>query len=122
MKTENQDMTINYKASQRLFGEKLAHYAQRKPSHFLQLDGFYLPNGGDDFMQPDEDGDCLHGSGTVELMTGTPSVRVLVTFGTDRHVAVRQLKKLAKWLKKHPDLMEYAKPKQADTESEEIPF
>ena len=60
-------------------------------------------------MRPDEDGDCLHASPTIELMYGA-AVRVLIPGDTDRTVAIRQLKKLAKWLKKNPNLMNYTKP------------
>ena len=60
----------------RLFCEKLAHYASREPRHFLQLDAHHL-NGYDDEMRPDEHGEALTASGTVELMHGA-SVRVLI--------------------------------------------
>jgi hypothetical protein len=91
------------------FCDKLAHYAAREPKKFLQIDGFYLPEGGDDFLHPDKDGDYMHGTETVELMRGT-DVRVLIPYETNAKVAARQLKKMAKWLKRRPDLMEFAKP------------
>ncbi len=92
-----------------LFGNKLAHYASREPKHFLQLDGNYLPRGGDDEMRPDCDGDAVSAGGTVELMYGA-TVRVLIPHDGDVLVAVRQLKKLAKWLKRNPSLFDLAKP------------
>ncbi len=92
-----------------VFGEKLAQYASRKPKHFLQLDGFYMPDGGDSVMRPDDDGDAITASGTMELMHGA-TTRVLIPHDTDVRVAARQLKKLAKWLKRKPRLMDYAQP------------
>ena len=92
-----------------LLGNKLAHYASREPKYFLQLDGHYLPRGGDDEMRPDCDGDAVSASGTVELMYGA-TVRVLIPHDGDVLVAVRQLKKLAKWLKRDPSLFDLAKP------------
>ena len=92
-----------------LFGNKLAHYASREPKHFLQLDGNYLPRGGDDEIRPDCDGDAVSAKGTVELMNGA-TVRVLIPHDGDVLVAVRQLKKLAKWLKRNQNLLDLAKP------------
>lgn len=100
------------------FCDKLAHYAAREPKKFLQIDGFYLPEGGDDFLHPDKDGDYMHGSATVELMHGT-DVRVLIPYETNAKVAARQLKKMAKWLNRNPGLIEYAKP-DTDTDIEPI--
>lgn len=102
--------------NKKLFCDTLAHYASLEPKRFLQLDGHYIPNGGDDGFHPDEDGDDYHASSTVELMEGA-TVRVLIPFDTDVMVAVRQLKKIAKWLKKRPELIEYARP---DIEPEQI--
>ena len=106
------------------FCDKLAHYASREPKKFLQIDGFYLPEGGDDFLRPDKDGDCMHGTATIELMQGT-YVRVLIPYETNAKVAARQLKKMTKWLKKRPDLMELAKPDPEPKSEEydiELPF
>lgn len=91
------------------FCEKLAHYAARKPKKFLQFDCFYMPNGGDDNIHPDEDGDDIWALGTIELMTCC-HVRVLIPENVEHKVAVRQLKKVAKTLKRNPKLLEYAKP------------
>ncbi len=105
-----------------LFGNTLAHYASREPKHFLQLDGHYMPRGGDDVMSPDDDGDAVTAGGTVELMYGA-TVRVLIPHDGDVMVAARQLKKLAKWLKRKPDLLKLAKPPEEMTLGDsEIPF
>ena len=101
----------------KLFCEKLAHYASREPKHFLQLDGHHVPLGYDDLMRVDEDGDAVTAQGTVELMHGA-TVRILIPYGTDPRLAVRQLRKLAKWLELNPQLMNYAQPKFAPTEED----
>jgi len=93
------------------FADKLAHYARKNPKQFLQMDGFYLPDGGDDLMNPDDEGDCLQAISTVELMyMFGATVRVLIGSDADRMVAVRQLQKLAEWLEVNPDLMNLAEP------------
>jgi hypothetical protein len=91
-KPERQNM------NQILHDEKLAHYATREPKHFLQLDGHYLPRNSGDGLHVDADGDALTSTATVELMQGA-TVRVLIPHDADPKAAVRQLKKLAKWLK-----------------------
>ena len=96
----------------KLFSEKLAHYALREPKRFLQLDGHYVPGGFDDVIPVDEDGDAVTAQGTVELMHGA-TVRILIPHGTSPSVAARQLKKLTKWLKRNPQMMDYANPKVA---------
>lgn len=97
-----------------LFGEKLAHYAAREPKHFLQLDGQYMPRGGDDEMRPDDEGDYVSAMGTVELMRGA-TVRVLIPHDADPIVAARQLKKLARWFKGNPSMLKMAQPKSEET-------
>ena len=107
-----------------LFGNTLAHYASREPKQFLQMDGHYMPRGGDDQMRPDGDGDAVTAFGTVELMYGA-TVRVLIPHDSDPIVAARQLKKLSKWLKSKPSLLDYAQPKSQATQpdfDDDIPF
>lgn len=107
----------------KIFCDKLAHYASRDPKNFMQMDGRYIQKGsGDDYTRPDKDGDALNVESTIELMHGS-SVRVLIPYDTDVKVAVRQMKKLAKWLKRRPDLLEYAKPESASEIFDDlIPF
>lgn len=84
---------------------KLKHYSKRTPKQFIQLDGHYLgPDGGDDMMVPDTDGDCLLAGQTVELMhfSGT---RVLIDSNFDPKVAARMLRKAAEWLDRQPELL-----------------
>jgi len=102
-----------------IYGNKLAHYAKREPKSFLQLDAFYMDHGYDSSMHPDKDGDVLMGGGTVELMQGA-EVRVLIPTSTDKKMAVRQLKKITKWLSKDSDLFDLAKP--LSEEVEMMPF
>jgi hypothetical protein len=107
-----------------LFGNTLAHYATREPKLFLQMDGHYMPRGGDDQMRPDGDGDAVTANGTFELMHGA-TVRVLIPGDSDPIVAARQLKKLAKWLKSKPSLLDYAQARSTISQpdfDDEIPF
>ena len=84
-------------------GDLLEHYATKKAKQFVQCDGFALGrDGGDSVMRPDDDGDCLMSGTTHELMSGS-SVRVLIPVGTDRHTAMRILKKIRKWLKREEE-------------------
>lgn len=107
----------------KLFGEKLAVYATREPKHFLQLDANYMPEGGHSLVDADEDGDAIIAEGTVELMIGA-TVRVLIPADSDAKVVVRQLKKIAKWVKHSPDLLKFAQPRQDQNSSDlnELPF
>ena len=54
------------------FCEKLAHYAARKPKKFLQFDCFYMPNGGDDNIHPDEDGDSV----SIRMIEPLPEIDI----------------------------------------------
>ena len=100
-----------------IYGNKLAHYAKREPKRLLQLDAFYMPHNDDPDLHPDKDGDVLMAGGTLELMQEA-EVRVLIPTSTDKKMAVRQLKKItkwlskdsAKWLSKNSDLFDLAKP------------
>ena len=102
-------------------GECFAHYAEREPTGFFQLDGFL---DSDDFMGRDEDGDALSAGGTTELMSGVADVRVLVR--TDDHAqAVRLLEKLLAWFKLNPDLLSDYMPRpraQSGANGSDIPF
>ena len=91
------------------FCDKLAHYASREPKKFLQLDGFHKPEGFDEAMRGFEGDELYSAGGTVELMKGA-SVRILIPYDTDIKVAIRQIKRMARWLKKNPELIEHAKP------------
>lgn len=115
MKNQYADSSLTQQASNRLFAEKIAHYAQRKPKHFLQLDAVFAPEDSEGQIQIDLEGDSLDARGTVELMHGS-NVRVLIPQETHPKVAIRQLKKLAKLLKAKPELMDFAKPDKKDTQ------
>ena len=45
--------------NQMLFAERLAHYAQREPKTFIQLDGYHTPNKFDPEQKIDADGDSV---------------------------------------------------------------
>jgi hypothetical protein len=95
MKGENMDAVLLETKE-----DKLAHYADRHDElkRFAQFDGFYLPDGGDDLMQPDADGHWLSAGLTNELMHGVQDVRILVTEGADKEQVVALLLKLAAWI------------------------
>jgi len=102
------------------FCDKLAHYAAREPKQFLQLDGFHKPKDCEGLMRGLEGDDLYMAGGTVELMRGA-SVRILIPYDTDVKVAIRQIKRMARWLKNNPELIEYAKPN-ADAELNPSPI
>jgi hypothetical protein len=80
--------------------ERLQHYASGSLQEFYQYDGFYLPDGGDSLMRPEEDGDCLFRSRTLDLRH-SPSelaVRVQIHEKVDPEVVIRLLRKLAAWV------------------------
>lgn len=104
---------MNYKTENELAGAKLLHYSRKEPKHFLQLDSCHCPDDGDNVIDPDIDGDRMCAGGTVELMSGS-DVRILIPHDVDVSVAVRQIKKLAKWLKSSPDLLDMAQPGAGD--------
>lgn len=125
MKNQYADSSLSQQASKRLFAEKIAHYAQREPKHFLQLDAVFAPVDIEGQMSIDFEGDFLDARGTVELMHCS-NVRVLIPRETNPKVAIRQLKKLAKLLRAKPELMDFAKPDKEDTQAFEeddyLPF
>lgn len=79
----------------------LAHYARRQPQSFVQLDGF-ADMVADDVSRPDEDGDVLWQTITVELMAGA-TVRVLIDPQAPRATGVRLLRKLADLWERMPE-------------------
>ena len=107
----------------KLFSEKLAHYASKEPKHFLQMDGYYVPEVYDELVYPDLEGDAFTAQGTVELMNGA-TVRILIPSNTDPTVAARQIKKMAKWLRKKPSLIEFSKsaPEKDPFDKDGLPF
>jgi hypothetical protein len=124
MKNQHSNSILSQQATKRLFAEKIAHYAQREPKHFLQIDGIFAAGRYDEQTPIDLEGDFLDACRTVELMHGS-NVRVLIPQGTHPKVAIRQLKKMAKLLQTKPELMNYALPEVEDTqayEDSDIPF
>jgi hypothetical protein len=113
MNTHYSDLSLSGATSRRLFGEKIAQYAQLEPCHFLQLDAEFGPYF-DDKVQFDWEGDFLSACRTVEFME-VSSVRVLIAQGTNPKIASRQLIKLAEMLRTKPELLDYANPDLSDT-------
>ncbi len=86
----------------------LERYAapQRVVRRFYQYDGFLLPDGGDDILIPDDDGDVLSAGVTFELNASEQPVRVWVHESTAPADAVRLLRKVAAWIERcAPDLL-----------------
>lgn len=84
-------------------GEKLLHYFERDPVRFIQYDGFININeSDDDLMRSDQDGDCLFSSETIELMTGSVQVRLLIVPGTPAKDVIRVLGKMITWIQADP--------------------
>ena len=92
--------TTDYEGHQ-LKSQLLNHYARRSPTLFHQFDAFTGVEPGDPIVVPDDDGDSLFGEiMTQELMSGGPSVRVLITAGTDKAAAIRALQKLTDFVER----------------------
>ena len=83
-------------------GEKLLHYSKRDPKKFIQIDGFTKMDG-DNVTPPDNDGDCLFTSETIELMTGNPDVRLLIVPGTNPYHIIRLLSKMVICIFSNPE-------------------
>jgi hypothetical protein len=71
----------------------LKHYGCKEPHPFVQFDGF-LENAF-----TGEPADDLHSGTTHELMSGGPSVRILITPETSQKDALRLIKKIRGWIK-----------------------
>lgn len=78
--------------------ELLAHYARTQPENFYQIDGF-VGCEGDEIMCPDEQGYALNGRQTTELMSGLPTVRILITGGASQADVVALLERALSWAK-----------------------
>ncbi len=81
----------------------LEHYKHKEPTLFVQYDSFYLPNGGDDVMRPDDEGHWLSTRLTYELMSGGPNVRMLITPETSKDTILALLNKIKSWIRKSDD-------------------
>lgn len=73
----------------------LKHYANRDPRRFIQFDCFCNVEPGDPIIVPDNDGDSEFILETYELMSGEPTVRILILPGTTKKDAIRVLRKTA---------------------------
>jgi len=98
--TDNNDEHLEYQCpflmaddgrAPRTKAELLAHYAHRRPTRFVQYDGFV--NRADSLCDSG-DGDAVFWGDTWELMNGS-SVRVLIHPDTAPADAVRLLHKMA---------------------------
>ena len=79
--------------------ELLAHYAQKFPNTFCQLDAFEWTPGEE---HTDADGDAMFQGFTDELMDGA-AVRVLIPEGFSAQAAARLLRKITRWIERGDD-------------------
>jgi hypothetical protein len=79
----------------------LQHYKHKKPTLFVQYDGFNLPNGGDYVMIPDQEGHCVMSRLTYELMSGMTDVRVLITPEASKETVIQLLRKIMDLIKEN---------------------
>jgi hypothetical protein len=78
--------------------ELLAHYAEKDPKQFFQIDGVAdMPPG--DIVSVDDDGDAITGGLTHELM-GCGHVRVLIPIEAKKADAIRLLRKALAWIER----------------------
>ncbi len=96
------------------FGEKLAHYAEKKPHAFMQYDSF-----------GNHDSDLFCGE-TTELMNGS-QVRVLISAGVDSSEVIAALKKIRQWIKRDPSSLanfnrQEREQKLREAKESEVPF
>lgn len=69
-----------------------------KPMQELnQIDGFLRMDGGDDVMQPDENGVCLMGGSTEDLYNAPWDVRLYVKRDVSKEDLVNTLKPMLEW-------------------------
>ena len=90
--------------------ELLAHYARSEPKNFYQIDGF-VGYEEDVAMRPDEQGYALTGQQTTELMSGLPTVRVLITGGAEHEDVIALLERALDWVKRDPTGAEFSSPR-----------
>lgn len=86
--------------------ELLRHYATKEPTLFLQVDGFNPSTGALDDLQ-DPDGDEIISWRKRELMTGPNAVRVLVKPDANPATVVRILGKVADWIEREPEMLDW---------------
>ena len=82
--------------------EKLSECSTQEPRIFLQYSATQVEFRSDERMQVDEEGDSLRADATIELMK-SDRLRVLIPEHTSLAVAIRQLKKIVKWMESEPD-------------------
>jgi hypothetical protein len=91
-------------SKKQVFDECMEKYAERPPAMFRQMDAWHLPDGGDDVMHTDPEGDCLMSGITHELMHGA-DVRLLIRKGTSHQTAIRLLCKQLEWVRREENLI-----------------
>ena len=93
--------------------ELLAHYAEKSPKKFMQIDCWNLGRGrGDYFMQTDDDGHCIHWLFKEELMGGS-DVRVFIPEGITCKAAADLLQKVVDSLRENQADLVYRVPEES---------
>jgi len=96
---------IDFKGMSAAKIDKLLHYSERSLTEFNQFDVFTEVEPGDPIVKPDKDGDSVFGGSTKELMTGAPTVRVLILPGASPEAIKGALKKITSWIEKEPRIL-----------------
>ena len=88
---------------------KLRHYFERDPVKFIHFD-FFREALKDGVLGPDADGDSIIRLETIELMSGSSEVRILIKPDTPKEVASRALRKVSEWVEKEQGLLKAIDP------------
>jgi hypothetical protein len=108
---------INYQTKEKL----LAHYSKKRPSQFIQFDGFD-DQRPDDYTSVDKDGHSLSSNITWELMRGS-TVRVLVKPGISKETVISLLAKIIRWIDSaFQDYLLQELKTAVDSDNEDTPF
>jgi hypothetical protein len=86
----------------RLKEELLNHYAKRRPTEFFQFDAFMNAEPGDPVALPDQNGNSFCSCLTTELMSGGPTVRILITKDDeaikDKYKVASVIREISEWV------------------------
>jgi len=85
----------------------LARASRKRPVRLFQFDAFYMPEGGDSVMHPNEDGWALMGGQAIELFSSPWDIRVFVRpqiLRQNKDLAAKALRSIADWVEKSDHL------------------
>ena len=105
MRRANKPKELSRSQLDKIKGECLAKYADRKPKLFLQIDCFGPDAAGDSVIDPDCTGKGMMAGSTWELMCGTP-LRILIADDyTDHELLANMITQAAEWVRSDPELL-----------------